>query len=278
MPQLVLIVLAIYAAALFVTASTAESVFFVLTGLIAVGTLGFWALLALEAAFVVYCLDNNEDDRVWAGWSTLSVVLTLCVLQFGTSLKPLNWIFEHPYATGGYFGLYVLFGLAYSVAKWYLFNTSRNRKVDAVRKEYLKVYKISGNEVPPDRLVEWKTYFNRIASDHYSGPGRRMRGFSSIDKVKPSISEYRDRFIGWIALWPLSFAWTMLNDPLVRLFNNLYELMRDVYQNISDHVFQGLDQELDAIKRVEEAARVAAEEARAKEAAEVTASRNRRNY
>lgn len=212
------------------------------------GTLGFWVFLFIELCFLLYCLDNNSEegeDKFYVGWSTLSVLLVMTILQLGTSWKPLTYIIKYPLNSLLYCALYVLLGIAWSFGKWWFFNKKHNRRIDKIRKQFLDQEKIEGDKVPEEKLLQWDEYYSRD-----SGYGRHGR---SLSNAKVKASDYKAMLVGWMALWPVSFVWTMINDPIVRFFNRLYEVLQHSYQGISDRVFANVTQEVDTIARLREA-------------------------
>jgi len=43
----------------------------------------------------------------------------------------------------------------------------------------------------------------------------------SLD-VHPKVGKHKMRIYVWIAYWPWSFVWTMINDPVRKIFNRIY--------------------------------------------------------
>lgn len=62
---------------------------------------------------------------------------------------------------------------------------------------------------------------------------------------KPEPGNYKNRIITWMTLWPLSFLWTMLNDPIVRFFQHIYYEIAGVLRKISDNVFKDVNRDFE---------------------------------
>jgi hypothetical protein len=73
------------------------------------------------------------------------------------------------------------------------------------------------------------------------------RGFSSrfdreldcqafLEKHGPSVSDFHERIIGWIAWWPISVAIYCLFDLLMHLCERVYELLSGIYEGIAKRV------------------------------------------
>lgn len=52
------------------------------------------------------------------------------------------------------------------------------------------------------------------------------------------VSQNKSRIIAWMSYWPPSALWTLINDPVKRLFNNLFRKFEKVYQRIFNNVFK----------------------------------------
>lgn len=241
MGALFVTLLAVLALALLVAPYAWATAFTLLAGAVVIGGAGFWILLATEFVFLLYCLDNRNDDEFFIGWSTFSVVCVLAIFQFGTSFKPFTFVLEHPVVTIGYFALYVLLGVTWSYGKWWLLNHRHNEPVKQLRRKFLAENNITGDKVPEDQLLTWERYCHSFL------PGR-----GELSEVKLRAFEYKIKLIGWVALWPLSFAWTIVNDPFVKFFNYLYDLLLNSYQDITNAVSREVDEELAGIRRLKE--------------------------
>jgi hypothetical protein len=57
------------------------------------------------------------------------------------------------------------------------------------------------------------------------------------DSYQVQASENKGRIISWMSYWPLSLAWTFLDQPVKRLFTWIYNRTSKVYDRIHDHVF-----------------------------------------
>ena len=54
----------------------------------------------------------------------------------------------------------------------------------------------------------------------------------------PDVSDHKAKIMGWMMLWPASMVWTMLNDPVRRIFEEIYDRIGGGLQAMSDRVFQ----------------------------------------
>jgi hypothetical protein len=56
----------------------------------------------------------------------------------------------------------------------------------------------------------------------------------------PQVGEHKSRIITWMAYWPFSMIWTLINDPIKRAFREIYNHISNFMQSISNRVFKSL--------------------------------------
>lgn len=144
--------------------------------------------------------------------------LTL-VFVLGFCIKDWSWVtflLEHPITSVlyvlGYFGAGVLWGFA----KWFSFLRTWADK-------YKKFMASDSRNKSLDVFISGTFRMN------YSGP------------FPPTASAFSVQIINWIAYWPLSALWTLLNDPLRRFASWVYRnLFAGTYQRIANYVFKDI--------------------------------------
>ncbi len=57
-------------------------------------------------------------------------------------------------------------------------------------------------------------------------------------KKAPEASKHKSKIVAWICYWPFSFVGTILNDPLRRFVNFIYNRLGSTYQKMSDYIFR----------------------------------------
>jgi len=60
----------------------------------------------------------------------------------------------------------------------------------------------------------------------------------------PLVRNHKGRIIAWMSYWPWSLFWTILNDPIRRLFRRIYYKIKSFLQGISEKVFKDINEEL----------------------------------
>lgn len=139
------------------------------------------------------------------GVATFVTVLTLLALELFTSIQPFSYAISNPLETL-WFGLaYVAAGVVYVWIKWYFFVHARLRTEIEHRKKW-------PNDVSPLKA--------------------------------PRVDSNKSRIIGWMLYWPISAAWTILNDPLYRLFESIYNFIGSGLQKIANKIYASAETDL----------------------------------
>jgi len=58
--------------------------------------------------------------------------------------------------------------------------------------------------------------------------------------IKPMASKHKTSITEWIAFWPISFVWTMINDPVRKIVNYIFSRIKNLFQRMSDSMFAGI--------------------------------------
>ena len=54
----------------------------------------------------------------------------------------------------------------------------------------------------------------------------------------PKVASNKGKIISWMTYWPISASWTIINDPIRRMYNSIFKRLDKVYVKISDKVFK----------------------------------------
>lgn len=160
------------------------------------------AILIWVALVLFVIVETALVENAAFGWATL--MLIICGLA-GTGLGVINivpWILHNPISVLWLFIGYLVVGTGYSVIKWTLY-----------------VY---------NKVAEFKEYGGNATSSIWT-------------RYKPYVSENKERILGWMVFWPFSAAWTLINDPIRKSFNFIYNHISNFLQSISDRAFANLE-------------------------------------
>jgi hypothetical protein len=166
-----------------------------------------WIVAVILFLILVALIENGQ-----LGWSIGVVAAVVLLVAYGTGVTiALAWTFftAHPIAlligAVGYFAV----GAAWSVIKWWAF----------VRKLFRR---IAGGEQVFD------------VNDGYD---RRKLG----PENPPKVANHKEDITTWMSFWPISMAWTIVDDPVRRICTEIYHSLSGFLQGIADKQFNKLN-------------------------------------
>lgn len=194
--------------------------------LMAVGAVGFWVLLGLETLILLALI---EYERPW--WGTFSLLMTGLLLHFVCDLNILGLALTHPGLTALVAGGYFVVGTAWSVVKWFLFALKRKEEY-LEAKEHWRVEDEQREAFDRDRQNLVKT-----GPTKWEDSARRAGFLNRKGTLVPLVRENKERVMLWMVYWPWSALWTIINDPIKRLFRHIFNMIQDALQVVANRVF-----------------------------------------
>lgn len=214
-------------------------------------------LLFLAVLFVLFCIECILLETENFGWATASLIacgIAWVVLGRWFHVYSLtDFLHDHGVWSLVYVGVYVVLGVAWSFAKWFSFLMGFRDAFRAEKEKFLtfkglptttalsgelqeEFIKAFGSET---RYGSRRHYDNSGNPIEYKGwvPGKYEYQGNSLN-ARPRASKNKSRITAWSAFWPFSFVGTLLNDPVRRLFNFLFNQFKALYQKMSDWVFR----------------------------------------
>jgi len=196
--------------------------------LLAFGSIWFWVFFS--AIFIIMLYYVEEMNGVGA---TLTATITIILLYFlgnrGHISSASKAIADNPGTTFLCLSGYFVAGTVWGILKWYLFLIGkRDEAIEAVKN---KAYR-SG--VPFAKAEE--AYGSKI--------------------LPPKASEHKSAIIVWMVYWPFSVPWTIINDPIKRIFRYIFNRISDFLEKMSKWVFRPVEtlfEEQEAEKKAKQA-------------------------
>jgi hypothetical protein len=182
----------------------------------------FWPIM-----LVLFCLLilSAEKDSISGGFWVAVFATALGILNFGSFDAALMAVKANPGIVGACIVGYFIVGICWAYFKWYLyvtdFATRIRTRIDANGKEATAQYYANGWGGSPSREEDVKTI---ITTD-----------FACL---APNVKDFKHKITAWITLWVPSAIWFVLNDPIRRIGNAIYEKLKASFQGISDKVFK----------------------------------------
>jgi hypothetical protein len=184
--------------------------------------LSFLILLPIILAVLGFMTFFVERDNPLGATSVL--IGTGLVLQFFTTIQPFTMIMANPASILGFLAIYLAFGIGYGMFKWYRYLRVLLADYAVKRAEYLKSNKL----VEADMTKSEREYMVAALSQKIVGRGRSL---------PPKVSEHKSRVTTWMAYWPLSLTWMLLDDLVIGIWEWTYNRVADILQGLSARVF-----------------------------------------
>lgn len=184
---------------------------------LALGTIGFWIFAGVVCLLLIAAVEYEKP-----GWATLSLIVTGLVLWLFGNVNILALAATDPLLTLGLLAGYFAVGAVWSLAKWWFYVRRQREKYYQLRTKYLESQDYSTSGPIPDEL---RSDWQRRAYAHN----------------KPQVRENKGRILTWMIYWPWSFVWTILNDPVKRLFKNIFNAMRAIFQKVADSAYKDVE-------------------------------------
>lgn len=188
---------------------------------LALGGIWFWLVFA---ALIVALTVLVELERSFG--ALIACGAFFAALHFFGDMNIFSYIGRHPLTSLCLLFLYFAGGIGWSIAKWKLFCDDCFEQVSELLETFLREKKISGKQVPHDAAVEWGHYQRTRLNS-------RMTWEEVSANTGPQFHNHKERIMLWMAWWPFSVAWTILNDPIRKLFKRAMNALRGVYESIA---------------------------------------------
>jgi hypothetical protein len=196
--------------------------------LFVLGSFGFWALVVIASVILLYCAENDRG-----GLATLTVIGSLCLLNWCGNIPVFSYIWHNPLAIiPGIAGYFVL-GTLWGIGKWYFYVREQLARYYEVKQKFIDNKKLSisvYDAIPEELKEEWVMAIRSFYDDYC--------GHYAVVEVNPKIAKHKMQMYVWIAYWPWSFVWTMINDPVRKIFRAIYNRIAGMLQAISDSLFK----------------------------------------
>lgn len=198
----------------------------------ALGGLGFWMLFAVASVLFIISL---EVERI--GYAALALIGGLFAMAYWGDFNIITYASENPQMLAAMVGGYFAGGTTWCFIKWW-FHLRNCRDEDlGFKNTFLEKNGVHGGRVPPELKDDWKAVcasrFNYLSSR--GGP---ENGYA------PMVSKNKARLMRWMMFWPWSFLWTMINDPIKKVFKWIYRSIQGTLQGMSDRAYSDFKDDL----------------------------------
>jgi hypothetical protein len=165
------------------------------------------------------------------GLATLALIGTVVGAQLLHVVDVLHYVEHHALLTGLYALGYVLVGVIWSFVKWFSYLMSYRDTFRTHKEAFLKEQNLNPvGQVPDELLKQFKAYLQENV--RWGDSHRQV-----MELERPRASKNKSRIVAWMSLWPCSVVGTVLNDPVRRVFNFLFNWFKSLYQQMADRIF-----------------------------------------
>ena len=197
----------------------------------------FWFILAAIIVIWIIAAVVSECD----GWALSALVTFLAATTlFGDF--PWAWIAAHPYWILGIIVGYVLAGACWGVFRWFYFAHEELDKYEDARQAWLRgkgIGKLT-HEYQPSWLQVASDQFDWIrvkVKGRWKGDGYEYEHPVEILQHQPLAVQNKARITRWMAWWPASVTWFLVDDILIRTFQIIQRWLSDTMDSIAARVF-----------------------------------------
>lgn len=220
-----------------------------------------WAFYLLISALIIVNLIFLEKDKL--GWShfILIALFYLVAIKFDLNWQ---WAKDNFLTILIYIGYYLGVGVIWAFIKWFFY-------LKDIASQYQTLKEVAGIEF--NNFMSYKSQTNDN-SEELKNKNKNSSSYDSSKTLKdfiydkwknnydirkkgleiictgtlrgvqeyrieiPTANKNKARIVTWISHWPISLLWTMINDPIKKLLNKIFNVFKGMFQHISNMIFK----------------------------------------
>lgn len=182
-----------------------------ITPFLLLGTVWFWVYIIIPFLFLIWFVESEQSIMA----AVIVASMAVAFLCFGDPTVLSN-IKSNPSILVLYASAYIFVGIAWGFVKWFFYVLKR-------RDQYTQ------------EVNAWQITYNDQAARGMEEHHRAKR--PKKETFQPAASKNKGRIIFWMSYWPASALWTLLNDPLTRVFSFIYRRLGRAFDDISKTMF-----------------------------------------
>lgn len=198
-----------------------------------------WYWLLLIESILLFILVINEHETA----ATISIFIFAMLVHFFTNINVIVFLKTHWHVGLELSVIYAAIGVGWSLAKWYFYVRDKKTQYIAL------VEKLKKDEIENQRRHEEQEQFLKQRSlergQKYTPSEAHKLDFpreieNRLGEIPPLARRHKGEIVSWISYWPISVVWTLLDDFMKKLFNEIYNLFAGVFQRISNSQFKDI--------------------------------------
>lgn len=184
-------------------------------GWFAFGAMSWWFLIVIEIGIMFYCVHVREALVGLIGF-VIFILITSTIGDFALW----SYIVEEPWRLLGVVSLFVGAGVIWSFFKWDRWRSALAARVtEQIAVADKDIIEYEGSEHKED----WGT-----------NPRNERKSIVSSYESNKLARNNKSMICTWILYWPCSVVWTFLQDIILEGIENLFELLKGVYDKIGE--------------------------------------------
>lgn len=182
------------------------------------------------------------------GWATTVFVALMLYLGFKVDWDVSFLLADAPVYIGAFF-VYVLVGVAWAAFKWWSF---LGDSVSEFKRKYEDFKVDPAKYIGTLELADLKELYGTIENipieQKWFRHLQKFYGRMNISNtatvgeiaaaVAPKAAEHKAQIVAWIAYFPVSMLWTLINNPVRRFILWVYEAVSGIFQQLSERAFK----------------------------------------
>jgi len=195
--------------------------------LFAIGSIGF-ILLCVGVSVLIIIAEDLEKF----GLAGLGLIAAFTVMAIWGDFNVVSYALANPYLIAAFVGGYFVAGTVWAIVKWWFYVRDRRYRYDEAKTEFLREHGIKDGKIPDSLVGAWKERCTNLV-----GYRSRVSAFAAA----PQARDNKARIMRWMMFWPWSLVWTLINDPIKKLFKWIYRSIQGLLQRISDSAYRGVE-------------------------------------
>lgn len=171
----------------------------------------FCSLLVIETIVLLFLVENNKP-----GWAGFSLIATSGFVKWLTGISVFELVWHNPGKAVIASILYFIIGTLWSIGKWYLYVNNRREQYNNA-KAFHHVNALAGAW---ENSWKYKRFLNRS------------------NGLAPLVRDNKSRVMTWMIYWPWTMGWTLINEPIKKVFKAIYNRIHNSLQAISNNAFK----------------------------------------
>lgn len=197
------------------------------------GTIWFWLATIIPFLFLILFVETES-----AGGAIFTIIATFAAFVAFGNKDIIPWIAAHPLTILEYAGVYIAAGIVWGFVKWVFYVLRTRDQYEKFRKTW----------IAENGDIDGDTYVDRLGSKSHTTTRREM--FQKVARshgvLPPKADHNKGRIIFWMSYWPASAIWTLINDPITRLWKFVYNRLGALFEHISKAMFSKYADDFDA--------------------------------